>query len=228
VIEQTVIGYKFVTSDLKSKNGDATWVVGEWKNCEGALKLCENGFHASEEPLDSLNYVYGDRWFAVEARDEFKRGDDKFVAREMRLLRELPVKQILVAFAVACAKRCYKNWRATYPKGKRVWNAIKAAEKWLKDPTEANRKACESAGSAARSAESAAWSAGSAARSAESAARSAESAARSAGSAARSAGSAARSAESAARSAESAARSAERKWQSRTLNRLIRENLEAP
>jgi hypothetical protein len=233
--QKVVVGYKFVTSELKSKEGDCTWKVGEWQKCAGTLEICQNGLHACESPLDSLNYVYGNRWFQVEARGEILRSTDKFAAREMRLIRELPVTATLVPFAIACAKRCYKHWKAKYPEDKRIIEAIHAAEKCLKNPTEENKSAAWSAAglaeSAARSAGSAARSAaGSAAGLAESAARSAagsaaglaESAARSAaGSAARSAarsaaGSAARSA------ARSAAWSADRQWQSRTLNRLLR------
>jgi hypothetical protein len=161
------VGYKFVTSDLKSRNGDVQWKVGEWQSCAGELKLCENGLHAAPTPLDSLQYVYGDRWFKVAARGEFSGDGDKFVAREMMLAEELPVKEVLVRFAVACAKRCYKNWKAKFPGDLRVWRAILAAEAYVKDPTEENRRAAWSAASAARSA---AWSAESAARSAASAA----------------------------------------------------------
>jgi hypothetical protein len=208
--QKVVVGYKFVTSELKSKEGDCTWKVGEWQKCAGTLEICQNGLHACESPLDSLNYVYGNRWFQVEARGEILRSTDKFAAREMRLIRELPVTATLVPFAIACAKRCYKHWKAKYPEDKRIIEAIHAAEKCLKNPTEENKSAAWSAGSAAWSAaRSAAWLAESAAWSAAGLAESAESAAWSA-------------ARSAAWLAESAAWSADRQWQSRTLNRLLR------
>ena len=214
--------YKFVTKDLRSKNGDCQWVIGKWQTVKGQLNPCHWGLHASRTPLESLQYTYGDRWFMAEARGEIVEEDDKFCAYEMRLIQELPVDKILVQFAILCARRCYKNYKAKYPDDKVVIAAIEAAERCWADPTPENVAAAGSAGSAA-------WSAGSAA---ESAARSAESAAWSAGSAAWSAGSAAESAawsaESAAWSAESAAESAarsaesaEKRWQQRTLQKLI-------
>jgi hypothetical protein len=216
-----VIGYKFVTSGLKSKEGNQTWVIGKWYKHKGELSLCESGFHACLNPVDSLGYVYGNRWFIVEARGKLIKGDDKFVAEEMRLIKEIDTKRVSVKFAVACARKCLNNYERVYPSDDRVRKAIEAAEDWLKNPCQATIDAAWSARSAAWSAESAAWSA---AWSARSATWSAESAAWSAESAAWSAESAAWSAESAwsaARSAESAAE----KWQERTLKRIIKTEL---
>ena len=208
-MSKQVRDYKFVTNDLKSKNGDCQWVLGEWKTCEGHLSLCENGLHASHTALDSLQYTYGNRWFMVEARGEFVEGDDKFCCREMRLTQELPIDKILVQFAILCARRCYKNYKKQYPNDKVVWAAILAAEKCLANPSPENLSAARSA---ERSAASAEWGAGSATWSAESAARSA----------AWSAESAEWSAASAESAARSAARSAEKQWQQKTLNKLIK------
>ena len=111
-------------------------------------------------------------------------------------------KKQQIQFKQYCAKDACKNARKVLPDFERVYpnndvprKAIEAAEAWIKDPTEANRLAAESAASSARwsaarmAAESAAWSArwsaASAASAAESAARSAASAARSAASSAR-------------------------------------------
>ncbi len=195
--QQVTVGYKFVTKDLQSRNGVCTWKLGEWQKANGKLVCCSNGLHAALTPLDSLQYVYGDRWFIVEARGDItcidtsgEVHDDKFCAREMRLVQEIPVDKVLVQFAILCARRCYKHYKKQYPDDTAVIGAIKAAAKCLRNPTPANVSAARSA---ARSAESAAWSA----KSAESAARSAESAARS-------------------------AESAEREAQQRTLQKLIR------
>src|SRR5450759_4398273 len=42
-----VVGYKFVTADLKSKNGSCQWVIDEWKHHDGPLSICQSDFHAS-------------------------------------------------------------------------------------------------------------------------------------------------------------------------------------
>ena len=170
---KTIIGYKFITDRMESKNGKQKWKLGKWYKHTGNLKLCEQGFHACETPLESLNYIYGDRWFIVEARGEMLKDDedrDKFVASEMRLVKKIDVKAVSMRFACIVARSCLKNFEVKYPKDNRVRKAIEAAEAYIKNPTEANRSAAQSA---AESAQSAAESAGSAARSAQSAAESA-------------------------------------------------------
>jgi hypothetical protein len=172
--ESILEGYKFVTNDLKSKKGDCQWVINEWKHHDGELALCESGLHASETPLQSLQYVYGDRWFMVVAKGVIKKDGDKFVCSDMKLVKEIPVSAVLVPFAIACAKRCLANWEKQYPEDKRVNDAILAAEKCFRDPSPENIEAAWSAASAEWSAASAARSAASAERSAVSAERSAE------------------------------------------------------
>ena len=153
------MGFKFVRSDLRSKNGrDAPWVVGEWRKHEGALAMCDQGFHYCKDALDSLEYIYGDRWFIVEARGEEQTDGNKTVACEMRLVREIPMKVVAVRFALACAGMVLDKFESKYPDDDRPRKAMEAAKAWLDNPTEANRSAA-----------SAAWSAESAARSAESA-----------------------------------------------------------
>jgi hypothetical protein len=226
------IGYKWIKKDMTSAHGNLKWELGKWQKHDGGLSMCKAGFHACKTPLQSLEYIYGDRWFMVEYKGSIIKKDDKFVCTEMRLIKEIDVKKVMLPLACICARRSLKHFEDKYPKDDRPRKAIEAAETYIKNPTEKNRSAAESAESAAWSA---AWSAESAARSAaRSAAWSAESAAWSAAwSAAESAESAARSAESAARSAarsaaesaaESAARSAEKKWQNTELLKLIKCN----
>jgi hypothetical protein len=213
VRQKVITGYKFITTDMKSKNGNTVWKLKQWQIHQGELELCAKGFHACRTAYQATNYVYGDKLFLVEARGNIlETENDKFVASEMRLVKELPTKQIFVEYALKCAWRNLKHFEKAFPKDKRCRNALLTVKRYLAHPTEANRSAAESAArSAAWSAPlSAAWSAESAA---EYAALSAErSAAESAASAARSAASAARSAawsaESAAWSAASAAESA--------------------
>jgi hypothetical protein len=175
-------GYKFIQANMTSKNGEAKWKLKEWKKFDGNLVMCSSGLHASPTPLTSLEYVYGDRWFIVEARGKILKDDDKFVASEMRLIKEIPVVKVVKWFAISCARSSLKYWNKKYPNDKRPLEAIEAAEDYLRKPTEENLKKLTAAESAAWSARSAAWSARSAARSAawsaESAAWSAESAAK--------------------------------------------------
>ena len=228
---KTITAYKFVKEDMKSKNGDQKWEVGKWYRHEGGLSAYSSGFNAYESPLGSLKYPYGDRWFVVEAGGKIIRKGDKVVASEMRLVRELDVKKILVPFSYLCARRTLENFEKVFPKDDRPRKAIEAAEAYAKCPCEKHRSAADSAvwsavDSMYLSVESAAWSA---ARSAESAVRSAMSAASAKTSYA--AWTAAWSADSAVSSeslsaeepaVRSTVRSAERKWQEEQLKELIR------
>ena len=129
---ETIKGYKFIQSDMKSKNGNHTWELGKWyKLDKDKIKLCEYGFHACLEPLQSLNFVYGDRFFIVEARGKIIENEDKFVASEMRLVKELPTSQIFKRFAIFCAKQCLPNYEKKYPNDSRINDRIKAAEDYL-------------------------------------------------------------------------------------------------
>jgi len=149
---KTIKGYKFLTSQNKSYNGDQKWKKGVWVNHKGELELCESGLHASRTPLQSLQYVYGDNWWIVGARGKFKEDkNDKFVCSEMRIIKRLPVKKILVKFAILCAKRCLKNYEKEYPNDNRPRKSIEAAERYYKNPSKKNKDVAEAAArSAAR------------------------------------------------------------------------------
>ena len=242
--------YKVFKKDLESNHGNIKWEVGKWQKHKGKLEMCYSGFHASENVVDAMSYTSAEEIALVEVKGKHLVQDDKQVWESMRIVKVSDwKKEDSVSLAIFAAELCIKNFEKECPDDKRPRNAIKAAKKWLKNPTEKNQSAAWSAWSAAWSAarsaagsaaESAAWSArsaaGSAARSAAwSAARSvawsaAESVARSAAeSAARSAAwSAARSAAGSA--AESAAWSAARKTVKQqcrdfVINRLKEEGL---
>lgn len=123
-------GYKWLTDDMRSVNGnESPWKIGVWKKIHKPLEMCKTGFHASENPLYSLEFVYGDRFFVVEAQGTVLHGTDKFVASEMRIVKELPAKEIMVKFVIACAKNCLFRFEQKYPDDKRPRNAIEVAEK---------------------------------------------------------------------------------------------------
>ena len=230
--QKTIKCFRWVTKDMKSEHGNMKWELGKWNKIDCKLLMCNSGLHAYTDSFDSMNNVFGDKWFISEARGVIKDKDStKICCSEMRLIKEIP-EMAWKRFALFCAKDCLKFYDKEYPSDKRVSDCIKAAEDFLDGKIdeiklEKHRSAAGSAArSAARSAELAesAWSAWSA----ESAARSAGSATKSAWSAARSAESAVRSAELAesawsARSAGSATRSAAEKRQEKELNRLLKE-----
>ena len=141
-------GFKFLKDDLTSSNDpeQAKWTLGKWRKHDGPLEMCRSGFHASEDPYNSLKYVYGPRWFKIEAKGKVLKDDDKFVAEQMRIVKELPTKRIAVRFAIACARRTLNRFEAKHPEDDRSRKAIEAAEAWLRKPTEENRSAASACG----------------------------------------------------------------------------------
>jgi len=69
--------YKFLLAGGRSANGRVTWQVGQWHRVKGVLQLCQNGFHASRQPLDALRYVAGEILCEVEGRGEQLQDTDK-------------------------------------------------------------------------------------------------------------------------------------------------------
>ena len=210
--------YRFVTEDLRSENGVMQWSIGEWRRVEGELSLCNNGLHACREPMQSLSYVFGERWFSAEARGEILEEGDKFCAREMRLVKEIPI-MVIHQWAVDCAYRVLSVYEEKYPGEMSPRLALEARQAWIDNP-------CPETAAANAATNDAAWDVGSAARDAAwdaawAAARDAASAA--ARDAIRDAAWIAASATARA-TAWAVARDAEEKWQREHLQELIENN----
>ncbi len=129
---ETIIGYKFLTDEMKSKNGDEKWEFDAWKTWDEKLELCVSGFHACRTPLQSLQYIYGNRWFVVEIDGELiEEKNDKFVCSHMRIIHELPLKEIMLRFVIACAKNSLFRFEQEFPNDDRPRKAIEIAEEIL-------------------------------------------------------------------------------------------------
>jgi hypothetical protein len=198
--------WKSMLTGPRSANGSREiWKVGEWRKCEGELKICQSGYHASKNVIDAMNYVNAEVIARVEVRGKHIDQDDKQCWEEMRVVKAWPwTKKDSVSLAIYAAELVIGIFEKRYPDDKRPRLAIEAAKRWLNEPSEENRQAATRAAGAAGAARSA-W----AARSAEVAAWVAAGAARAAGAAgaAEAAAGAARAAW-AARAAAGAARAA--------------------
>lgn len=148
-MSETITCYRFVTDDLKSQNGDEQWTIGEWKKANGELELCKTGLHACKTPYQSLNYVYGNRWFKAEARGRILEGDDKFCSSEMRLVKEIPIT-VIHQWAIDCAYRVLPIYEQEYPNDMRPRRALEAKQAWINNP-------CEETAWATKDAASDAW-----------------------------------------------------------------------
>ena len=122
-----ITGYKWIRDDWNScKGSDTPWEIGVWKEASGELKLCENGYHACRTAYQSLEYIYDNCLVIVEAED-LQDSDNKFVARRMRVIAELPTKEIMVKFAIACAKHVLYLYERKFTSDDRPRKAIDAA-----------------------------------------------------------------------------------------------------
>jgi hypothetical protein len=161
---KTIKGYKFIQSDMKSRFGDYKWKVGKWyKLDEDKIELCKYGFHACLEPQETLDFVYGDKFFTVEARGKiiYDKGV-KFVASEMRLIKELQTSQIFKLFSIWNAKQHLKHYEKQYKNDSRISDCIKTSEDYLNDKASlsellASESVVESVADSARFAEELEW-----------------------------------------------------------------------
>ena len=145
---KTMTCYRWVTEDMTSEHNEKIkWEIGKWQKHEGEIELCKKGLHACASPLDSLNNVYGNRWFVSEAKGEIINDEDKFVASEMRLVKEIPII-IIKRFALFCAKQNLK-----YTKDEKVHSCVNVIKKYLDGKaTEEEIRAAWAAAWAARAA----------------------------------------------------------------------------
>jgi hypothetical protein len=188
--------------------------------------MCVSGWHlATHEGIAEHARPGAVLWIA-EGRGEFVAAGDKVAFSSTRLVSQVgTLTQIIaVQWAAECAKRVLRHYEDRYPEDKRPREAIQAALKWAKDPTEANRAATAAAyaADAAYAAYAAAASdATAAAYAAAYAADAAYAAYAAAASAATHAAYAAYAADAATHAAASDARKKEREWQSDRLLKLL-------
>ena len=90
--------------------------------------LCRQGLHASKKVIDALRYAQGDIICKVTLGDVVKHDTDKFVATERTVVAWANAEKLLHEFACLCAERALKK-RGITDKG--CWDAIKAKRDWL-------------------------------------------------------------------------------------------------
>ena len=114
-----MILYKVFKKGRKSNNGNTKWRKNKWNHHEGELKLCKSGFHASERIIDAMQYTNCEEIALVEIGDDFIKGNDKYVCRDMRILKTYKwTKKDSVALAI---------YAAGSAAGSAAWSARSAA-----------------------------------------------------------------------------------------------------
>jgi hypothetical protein len=158
--------YKWLKPDRTTTYQGVKWPkrVGVWTP-DVTPVMCVSGWHlATHEGIAEHARTGAVLWIA-EGRGEFVAAGDKVAFSSARLVSQVgTLTQIIaVQWAAECAKRVLRHYEDRYPEDKRPREAIQAALKWAKDPTEANRNAAYAAYAAAATAASSAFAGASAA-----------------------------------------------------------------
>jgi hypothetical protein len=121
-------------------------------------KLCASGWHLATHQGIAEHVRTGAVLWIAEGRGASVAADDKVAFSSARLVSQVGTltQVIAVQWAAECARRVLKHYEDRYPEDKRPREAIQAALKWAKDPTEANRAAAYNAANAAHNAANAA------------------------------------------------------------------------
>ena len=96
--ETKVIAYKGFDKDMKCRGFQ--YEVGKEYECGGQIRVCGNGFHACESPLDVFGYYppADSRYCEVEQSGDTDRDDDsKIASGKIRIIREIGLKGIIEA-----------------------------------------------------------------------------------------------------------------------------------
>ena len=106
--------------------------AGRTYSCEGDLKLCHNGMHASSRAIDALVYAPGPIACRVRLLGERLDGTDKSCARSREVLWMADAARTLHEFALWCAEKALTREReAGREPDPRCWEALAVKRRWL-------------------------------------------------------------------------------------------------
>jgi len=144
----TQIYYKWLKPDRTTTYQGVKWPkrVGVWTPDE-TPKLCASGWHLATRQGIAEHARTGAVLWIAEGRGASVVAEDKVAFSSARLVSQVGTltEVIAVQWAAECAKRVLRHYEDHYPEDKRPREAIQAALKWAKDPTEANRAAAYAA-----------------------------------------------------------------------------------
>lgn len=83
--------------------------IGEWREHDDRLVMCDRGLHASTRAIDALCYAPGPIVCRVAVAGEIVRGDDKLVCSRRNPLWAFDATEVLRLFARECALGLYKS-----------------------------------------------------------------------------------------------------------------------
>ena len=144
--------YHFLRDDMTAGSGnEPPWQLGEEREIEGEIKLCECGYHSSPTWFDALSYALGNMACIVEVSKPISKDEDIQVSRKRKLIAAKNAEIVMRAWACDCAERALKKAGI---KDERSWNAITVTR--LYNEGKASREDLDAAYAAAKAAADAA------------------------------------------------------------------------
>ena len=143
--------YKWLNPDRTTTYQNVQWPkrVGVWTPNE-IPALCSSGWHLATHAGIGEHARTGAVLWIAEGRGWQDAREDKVAFTSARLVSKVGTltQVVAVQWAVDCARRVLRHYEAKYPDDKRPRQAINAAAKWAKDPSEKNRNAAANAANA--------------------------------------------------------------------------------
>jgi hypothetical protein len=152
---------KFLNQNGLSPNQRFDWPKpkggkpGRWVKAEGDLQVCRNGIHAVRLDVGALDWLNAQAWvIEMAGKVRYDETERKYVARKGRLVRRVDGwdEKAQRLFAAECAEHVLPIFEKRYPDDKRPHEAIEAARRFARYPTEKNRERMDAAGDAASAA----------------------------------------------------------------------------
>ena len=144
--------YKWLNPDRTTTYQHSKWPkrVGVWTP-DVSPRLCERGWHLAIPIGIGEHARVGAVLWVAEGRGASDVQDDKIAFTSARLVSEVGTltQEIAVQWAAECAKRTLKHYEDKYPDDKRPREAVNAAIRWAKNPTEKNKNTAAYAANAA-------------------------------------------------------------------------------
>ncbi|MCD6590555.1 MAG: hypothetical protein J7K72_01125 [Candidatus Aenigmarchaeota archaeon] len=134
---RTKILYKSFPADRKPHGFQ--YKKGVWYKTKGELKMCENGFHASENIIDAMNYITPGYVGKVQVRGKSIVEKDKQCWEKIRVIEwHKWTGKDSIALAVFAAELVLPIFEKEYPNDKRPRKAIETAKEVLERSTPKN------------------------------------------------------------------------------------------
>ena len=103
---ETIMAYKGMDKNMKCRGSQ--YEVGKEYEVEGRIKVCDNGFHACERPLDVFDYYppSESRYFAVEQSGELDKAGDKTASSRIKIGAEIGIPGLVKAHVEYVKRKC--------------------------------------------------------------------------------------------------------------------------